>query len=106
MSEEELATISARVKRTQLREVQRLASERGIDKSAAVRELLSIGIQHRRIEEAVDWVRRRKATIWKAAEHAQLTYREMLELLRAHNVTFPVSNEEIRKELDEIIGHQ
>lgn len=106
MPEEVLTTISARVKRSQLREVERIANQRGSDKSAVVREWLRIGIQQQRIEEALDLVRRRRATVWKAANHANVTYREMLELLRLHNVPFPLSNEELKREIEELVGRK
>lgn len=106
MPEEELTTISARVQRSQFREVERIARQRGSDKSDVVRELLRIGIQQKRIEEALDLVRRGRATVWKAANHAQVTYREMLQLLREHNVPFPLSHEEIKREMEEIVSRK
>lgn len=106
MAQEELMTISARVKPSQLKEVERLANERGSDRSAAVRELLAIGIRQHRMEQALDWVRRGRATVWKAARHAQLTYREMLELLRTHNVPFPLSGKEMEREIEAALGRQ
>ncbi len=103
---EELMTISARVKKSQLKEVERLASKSGSDRSEVVRELLTIGIQQKRVDEALDLVRRGKATVWRAANHAELTYREMLQLLRDHNVPFPLSSEEIKREIEEIVGRK
>jgi predicted HTH domain antitoxin len=99
---EQLVTISARVRRSQAVEIQRLADERGVDRSAVFRELLSRAMRERRLEEALDLVRRRKVTVWRAAEIAEVTYREMLEALRAHNVPFPLSEEELGREIKEI----
>jgi len=37
--------------------------------------------------------------VWKAAEIAGLTYREMLEKLKEHNVPFPITVEELASEI-------
>jgi len=97
-------TVSARVRRSQAEEVERLAAERGVDKSEVIRELLSRALKEQKIKEALDSVRAGKATVWRASETAGVTYREMLELLRAHNIPFPLSKEELRREVREIIG--
>ena len=103
---EELVTVSARVRRSQAEELERLAAQRGVDKSEIVRELLAMGLKEQRIREALDLIRAGKATVWKAAEMAGLTYREMLELLRANNIPFPLSKEELKREVEEILGRQ
>ena len=103
---EELVTISARVRRSQAEELERLANERGVDKSEIIRELLATAIREQKLREALNMVRARKATVWKAAEIAGITYREMLELLRIHNIPFPLSKEELKREVEEIIGRE
>jgi len=99
-------TVSARVRRSQAEEVERLAVKRGLDKSAIIRELLATAIREHKIREVLDLVRAKKVTVWKAAEMAEITYREMLELLRIHNIPFPLSIEELKREVEEIIGRQ
>lgn len=101
---EELVTISARVRKSQSQELERLAQERGVDKSEIIRELLSIAIKEQKLMEGLNLVRARKATVWKAADIARITYREMLELLRTHNIPFPLSKEELEREVEEIVG--
>jgi len=103
---EELVTVSARVRKSQAEEVERLAAERGVDKSEVIRELLAIALKEQKLKESLDLVRAGKATVWKASEMAGVTYREMLELLRIHNIPFPLSKEELKREVEEIIGRQ
>ena len=103
---EELVTVSARVRKSQAKEVERLASERGVDKSEIIRELLATALKEQKLKEALDSVRAGKATVWKAAETADITYREMLELLKTNNIPFPLSKEELRREVEEIVGRQ
>ncbi len=97
-----MITISARIDEELAEEIEKIAKKRGIDKSAVMRELLRIGIREFKLKEALELVRERKVTVWKAAEIAGLTYREMLEKLREHNVPFPISEEELARELEEI----
>jgi predicted HTH domain antitoxin len=52
----------------------------------------------------LELVQERKITVWRAAEIAQVTYREMLDKLRERNVPFPVTGGEIARELEEIGG--
>jgi predicted HTH domain antitoxin len=100
--EKELTTVSARIQKSQAEEIERLASKKGTDKSAIIRELLATAIKNKKIEEALNQVQTKKITVWKAAEIADVTYREMLELLKPHNVPYPLSEEELRREIEEI----
>ena len=102
--EEELTTVSARIQKSQAEEIERLASKKGTDKSAIIRELLATALQNKKIEDAINQVQAKKITVWKAAEIADITYREMLELLKTHNIPFPLSEQELRREIEEITG--
>jgi len=102
--EEELTTVSARIQKSQAEEIERLASKRGTDKSAIIRELLATAIQNKKIEDALNQVQAKRITVWKAAEIAGVTYREMLELLKSHNIPFSLSEQELRREIEEITG--
>jgi len=99
---DELVTVSARVRRSQAEEVERLAAEKGVDKSEVLRELLTMALHEQRIKEALEQVRMGKSTVCKVAEVAGVTYREMLELLRSNNIPFPLSKEELQREAEEI----
>lgn len=100
---EETTTISARIYRSQLEEIEKLARKRGIDRSDLIRKLLDCGLKTEKIQEAVELIRQRRITVWRAAEICGVSYRDMLELLKAHNVTFPLSAEELKQELGELV---
>lgn len=103
---EEQVTISARIQRSQVKEISRLAAKRGVDRSTVLRELVARALEEQRLEDALELVRARKTTVWMAAELAGVTYREMLAQLKAHNVAFPLSEDELKREIDEILGRQ
>lgn len=99
----ETTTISARIYKSQLKEIERLARERGVDKSDALRKLLDEGLRQERIREALRLVRESKVTVWKAAEIAGVSYRAMLKAMKSENVPFPLSAESLRAELGELL---
>jgi predicted HTH domain antitoxin len=103
---EEQVTISARIQRSLAEEVERLATKRSVDRSTILRELLANALKELRLKEAIELVRKREATVWRAAEMAGVTYREMLEQLKTSNIPFPLSEEELRREIEEIFNRQ
>ena len=102
---EKVVTVSARIPRSQLREVERLADARGVDKSSVVRTLLDLGIRETKLREALDLVRERKVSVWRAARMVGIDYRDMLAALRTHNVPFPLSDKELERELRELTSN-
>ncbi len=102
---EKVVTVSARIPRSQLREVERLADVRGVDRSSVVRTLLDLGIRETKLREALDLVRERKVSVWRAARMAGIDYRDMLAALRIHNVPFPLSDKELERELGELTSN-
>lgn len=99
----ETTTISARIYKSQLREIEKLARKRRVDKSDALRRLIDEGLKQERLGEALKLVRAGKVTVWKAAEIAGVSYRAMLKALKSENVPFPLSAESLRAELGELI---
>ncbi len=102
----QLTTISARIPKWQAEELERLAAKKGVDRSAVVRELLASAIQEQRTKDAQELLRSRKISVWKAAEISGLTYREVLDLIRAANVPFPLSSNEMKREMKEVLASE
>ncbi|RUM33296.1 MAG: hypothetical protein DSY33_04740 [Archaeoglobus sp.] len=94
-----MITISARIDKNLAKEIERIVRERGVDKSTVIRELLYVGLKDYKLRKALELLRERKITVWKAAEIAGLSYREMLEKLKEHNVPFPITVEELAREI-------
>jgi predicted HTH domain antitoxin len=95
-----MITVSSRIDKELAKEIEEIVREKGIDRSAVIRELLYIGLREYKLRKALELVRERKVTVWKAAEIAGLTYREMLEKLKEHNVPFPITAEDLARELE------
>ena len=100
---EKTITISARIYKSQLERIEKLARKQGIDKSDALRKLVEEGLKAERVQEALQLLRENKITVWRAAEIAGISYREMLRILKVENVPFPLSAEELKRELGELL---
>jgi metal-responsive CopG/Arc/MetJ family transcriptional regulator len=94
-------TISTRIDEEILKEIEEMINENGIDRSDAIRQLLKMGIKEYKLKKALDSLRARKITLWKAAEIAGMTYREMLNKLKEYNIPFPLSKESLSAEFEE-----
>jgi predicted HTH domain antitoxin len=99
-----METISSRVEREILQELEKISKKRGVDRSVVIREMLKEGIREFKLKEALELLRERKITVWRAAEMADVTYREILDSLKQYNIPFPVTLEEIKREIKEISG--
>lgn len=104
LTRERDATVSARILKSQLEEIDRLAGACGLSRSGMIRKLLELGIREEKLRLALDLVRERRVSVWKAAEMAGIDYREMLRALRTRNVPFPLSSEDLELELAEHQG--
>ncbi len=96
-----MKTASFRLKEDQERELEELARKLKIDKSAAARRIIDVGLKEYKKQEALNKIREKKWTIWKAASYCGESYRSFLSLLRSHNIPFPLSVEELKREFDE-----
>ena len=85
-----------------VKEIEEIARRKNIGRSAIIRELILEGLKVFKTKEVLDALRERKISVWRAAEIIGITYREMLELLKEHNIPFPLSSEEFLEELEEI----
>ena len=72
-------TVSARIPQELEKEVERLMGEEHLEKSAALRKLLHLGVQNYRLERAIRGLGERRFSLLKAAEEAGLTIWEVLD---------------------------
>lgn len=96
-----MKTASFRLEKEQDREIEEYAKKMKIDKSAAARKIIDIGIKEYKKQEALNNIREKKWTIWKAASYCNESYRSFLSLLRSQNIPFPLSVEELQREFND-----
>ena len=97
----QMKTVSLRLDEKQDNEVNEYAARLQIDKSSAARKIISEGLRIIKKKEALDKVRRRQWTIWKAAEYCGMSFREFLPILREENVPFPLTSDDLEQEIHE-----
>lgn len=97
-----MKTASFRLEEDQNKEIEKIAKKMKIDKSAAARKIIEIGIKEIRKNEALEKVLSHKWTVWKAASHCNESYRSFLQIMKIKNIPYPLSIEELKREFDEI----
>ena len=102
----QMKTISIRLEEAQDKEVSAFAARMQVDKSTAARKIISEGLSVIKKQEALEKVRHRQWTVWKAASYCGMSYREFLFLLRQENVPFPLTAEDMEREINESRGKQ
>jgi len=100
----EMKTLSVRIDEKEDEELESIAKKMKTDKSSVARRAIELGIKELKKREALEKVRLRDWTVWKAAEYCGESYRSFLSLLREENVPFPLSAEELEREIDESSG--
>lgn len=95
-----LEAVTARLPRDMLREVERLAEKMKVDRSELIRRLLDFAIREKKVEEAVQAYREGRVTLWKAAEMASFSLREMMELAREKKIPVPYTLEDLRRDIE------
>lgn len=95
-----LEAVTARLSRDTLRELEILAEKMKVDRSELIRRLLDAALREKRIEEAVRALREGRVTLWKAAEMAGLSLREMMELARDKKIPVSYTLEDLRRDME------
>lgn len=101
-----LTTKSIRLEEAQDKEVEDYAKRMGLDKSSAARKLIDEGLKIIKTKEALEKVRLKRWTIWKAAQYCGKSYRSFLEHLRQENIPFPLTVEDLELESNEDSSQQ
>ena len=95
-----LEAVTARLPRDMLRAVERLAERMKIDRSELIRRLLDSALREKMVEEAVEAYRLGRVTLWKAAEMAGLSLREMMELAGKKKIPVSYTLEDLGRDME------
>jgi len=96
--------VTARLKVELLKEIQEVAKEESIDRSSAIQRLLQMGLKKYRMEKALNLYRDGKVTLWKAAELAGVSLREMMEEISARDIPYQYDLEALEEFVDELLA--
>ena len=88
------STISVRVEKDILKELEKLEEQWQTDRSEAIRRLLVNALKEWKIQHALEELAKHKISIGKAAERAGISLWEMLELVKEKNIDWTGYNDE------------
>jgi predicted HTH domain antitoxin len=98
-------TVSVRLSKESLREIDRLAERLKTDRSEALRRFIERGLREARIDDALDLLRKGRISVGRASEVAGVTLYEMLDLLRRHHIPSGYGPEDLEKDLRDLERH-
>lgn len=96
-----MGTISARLPDDLEAELQTYIEDERLDRSTAIRKLLSEGLDDWRRERALERLAAGEVTFTKAAELARLSVWEFAQLAKANDITW-VSGEHLEEDLEDL----
>lgn len=95
-------TVSVRLSKESLQEVDRLAERLKTDRSEALRRLIERGLREARVDDALDRLREGKISVGRAAQVAGVNLYEMLDLVRLHHIPSGYGSEDLERDLREL----
>jgi len=82
------------------RKLGRLIGIEKTEKSALIRRILDIGIDEELKKHALELFRDKKVSLAKAAEIADISVREMMDLIKEKGISLHISIEDIREDFE------
>jgi predicted HTH domain antitoxin len=74
-----------------------------IEKSALIRKILNMGIDEDLKKCAIELFRNKKVSLAKAAEIADISVREMIDLIREEGVSLHITAEDIKEDYEAVM---
>jgi len=95
-------TISTRLPRKEIKEIEKFAKEEELDKSTFIKRLLHKSLKEYKVEYAFRLYKEGKVSLWKAAELAEKSLWDMIELMGKYNAYLNYGIEDLREDLNKI----
>lgn len=96
--------LTGRVHRKQIEVLDRISKEEKIDRSAALRKVLDIGLDEYKRRKAIEDYRRGRISIGKAAEEADVSIAEFYKILSDEGIPVKVDIALLKEALEEDFG--
>lgn len=93
-------SVTTRLPPEVLEEIEGIAEQDRIDRSEIIRRLLDQALAQRRVDKAVDAYRNRKVSMWRAAEMARVSLREIMSLMKDLRVELNYTVEDLERDLE------
>lgn len=99
-----MALITVEFTKEQFRKLRKIADELQISVEDVLRYALGSDIEEIKLRVVLELLKHRKITVWRAAKFLKISFREMEELMKKHGVEYPVLEESVIREIEEIKG--
>jgi len=97
------SVLSVKLEKEKMKILEEIASEEKTDRSAVARKLLDMGIKQWKIDKAVQLILSGKVSVWRAAELADISLREMLDILNERRIIWvKITPEEFEREVEQM----
>ena len=96
-------TVSVRVDKSDLKEINEISKMEKKTKSHVLREVLEKGIKEKKLEMALEKFRNNKATAWKAARMADIPLSLFMDILVQKGIDFHYGVKELREDFEGLI---
>ena len=95
-------TVSVRVQKDELAEIEKISKYEKATKSSLLREIFGIGIRAKKLSLALERFRKNELTAMKAAKLAGIPLTEFLELLKKEGLEFHYTVKELEQEFEDL----
>ncbi len=92
--------ISARIDEGLAREIDEYGKEFGVDRSTAIKMILSRGIKDWKTQKALKLYAEGKITLWKAAEMCDVSLREMIKKAAERGIPYQYSLSDLLEDIE------
>lgn len=80
-------------------EIESLASREDTDKSKLIRELIFLGIQEKKLREAIKLYAEGRISLWKAASLCDISLWKMIEIMKERKIPAQYGLKELKEDL-------
>lgn len=92
-------TISTRLEKKEIKEIEKFAREEDLDKSTFLKRLIHKSLEEYKLENAFRLYQEGKVSLWKAAELADKSLWDMIELMKKYNTYLNYDVEDLKEDL-------
>ena len=96
-------TVSVRIDKRELKEIEEISKIDKNTKSNVLREILDKGIKEKKLKIALEKFRNNEATAWKAAKIANIPLTKFMDILVQKGIDFHYGVKELREDFEGLI---
>ena len=96
----ETTTISTRIQKSEVKKLDQLAADLGLDRGALLKQLIRRGYKDLLVERALEGYRKRRITLSRAAELAEMNLRDLLLHLPHKSIEFNYDLRELQRDIE------